>query len=352
MLKNSGLFDRLRASLQGVDHRWRDVALELLPDKGLAHHHVRLVGTGALARIPKQSQLGLGAAANLAYQRACFERASASGCTPRYLGWLPVSISLPRGALLVQEIVGRSVLLPVDLHGMARTLASLHALALPPEAARAPLLDAVDPLTALAGEITEQATYVSVVSVDSEVALTLSRELARLRHLCNATARPERRLIAFDAHPGNFMVDGQGKAVLVDLEKCRYSYPGLDLAHATLYTSTTWDVDTRAKLTLRELLEFYAAWSASAGSLSADAHAWHLPLRRAMWLWSISWCVKWRALSGLPAAATTDGEDWAAEGSDAALVAHVRERVDHYLSAGVVGQVLEEFDALEKAWGV
>jgi thiamine kinase-like enzyme len=351
MLSNSELPDRLRAALQAVDHRWRKVALEPMLDKGLAHHHVRLVGTGALARIPKQSQLGLGAAANLAYQRACFECASVSGCTPRYLGCLPASSDLPRGALLVQEIAGRGVLLPADLQGMARTLASLHALALPPVPARAPLLDALDPLTALADEITEQAAYVSAVSLDSEVALTLSRELARLRRLCSATARPERRLIAFDAHPGNFIVDAAGKAVLVDLEKCRYSYPGLDLAHATLYTSTTWDVDTRASLTAGELLEFYAAWSAAAGSAVAGAPAWHAPLRRGMWLWSISWCVKWRALSSLPAAATADGEDWAAERSDAALVTHVRDRVDHYLSPGVVGQMLEEFDALENAWG-
>ena len=352
MLSIAELLARLRAALHACDHRWRDAALEPLPDKGLAHHHVRLVGTGVLARIPKQSQLGLGAEANLAYQRACFERASASGFTPRLDGVLPISSELPRGALLVQEIVGRSVLLPADLQSMARTLASLHALVLPPAPSRAPLLDAVDPLTALADEITEQAAHVSAVSLDKDVALTLNRELARLRCLCNATARPERRLIAFDAHPGNFMVDGQGKAVLVDLEKCRYSYPGLDLAHATLYTSTTWDVATRASLTVRELLEFYAAWSAAAGPLGAGAQAWHLPLRRAMWLWSISWCVKWRALSGLPAAATADGEDWAAEGSEAALIAHVRERVNHYLSAGVISQVLEEFDALEKAWGV
>ncbi len=351
MLSNSELPDRLRAALLAVDHRWREVALEPMPDKGLAHHHVRLVGTGALARIPKQSQLGLGAAANLAYQRACFERASASGCTPRYLGCLPASGNLPRGALLVQEIAGRGVLLPADLQGMARTLASLHTLALPPVPARAPLLYALDPLTALADEVTEQAAYVSAVSLDSEVALTLSRELSRLRRLCSAAARPERRLIAFDAHPGNFIVDAAGKAVLVDLEKCRYSYPGLDLAHATLYTSTTWDVDTRASLTVGELLEFYAAWSAVAGSAAAGAPAWHVPLRRAMWLWSISWCVKWRALSSLPAAATADGEDWAAERSDAALVTHVRDRVDHYLSPGVVGQMLEEFDALENAWG-
>ena len=352
MLSDSELLVRLRAALHACDHRWRDVLLEPLPDKGLAHHHVRLVGTGALARIPKQSQLGLDAAANLAYQRACFERACVSGFTPRLEGVLQPSSDLPRGALLVQEIVGRSVLLPADLQSMARTLASLHALALPPASSREPLLNADDPLTALANEITEQAAYVSAVSLDKEVALTLNRELAQLRRLCSASARPERRLIAFDAHPGNFMVDGQGQAMLVDLEKCRYSYPGLDLAHATLYTSTTWDVDTRASLRVRELLEFYAAWSAAAGPLSVGAQAWHLPLRRAMWLWSISWCVKWRALAGLPAKVTADGEDWAAERSDAALVTHVRERVDHYLSPGVVGQVLEEFDALQMAWNV
>jgi len=351
MLSNSELLMRLRAALRACNHRWRDVLLEPLPDKGLAHHHVRLVGTGALARIPKQSQLGLGANANLAYQRACFERAFAGGCTPRGEGVLPACADLPRGALLVQEIVGRTVLLSADLQSMARTLASLHALVLPPVSAREPLLNAADPLTALANEITEQAAYLSAVSLDKEVALTLNRELARLRRLCSATARPERRLIAFDAHPGNFIVDGQGTAVLVDLEKCRYSYPGLDLAHATLYTSTTWDVDTRASLKVPELLEFYAAWSAAAGSLSAGAQVWHLPLRRAMWLWSISWCVKWRALSGLPATAIADGEDWASEASDAALIAHVRERVDHYLSPDVVGQVLEEFNALEKVWG-
>ena len=352
MLSIAELLARLRAALHACDHRWRDAALEPVPDKGLAHHHVRLVGTGVLARIPKQSQLGLGAEANLAYQRACFERACVSGFTPRLEGVLQVSSDLPRGALLVQEIVGRSVLVPSDLQSMARTLASLHALALPPASSREPLLYAVDPLTAMADEITEQAAHVSKVSLDTEVTLTLNRELARLRRLCSTSARPERRLIAFDAHPGNFMVDGQGQAVLVDLEKCRYSYPGLDLAHATLYTSTTWDVATRASLTVRELLEFYAAWSAAAGPLGAGAQAWHLPLRRAMWLWSISWCVKWRALSGLPAAATADGEDWAAEGSEAALIAHVRDRVNHYLSAGVINQVLEEFDALEKAWGV
>jgi thiamine kinase-like enzyme len=215
--------------------------------------------------------------------------------------------------------------------------------------ARAPLLDAADPLAALADEISMQAAHASAVSLDSGVALTLSRERARLQQLCGANPRPERCLIAFDAHPGNFIVDADGKPVLVDLEKCRYSYPGLDLAHATLYTSTTWDVETQASLTVPELLDFYAAWSQAVGPWASGALAWHVPLRRAMWLWSISWCVKWQALSGRPAAPRAGGEDWAAERSDEALVTHVRERVAHYLSPAVVAQVLDEFDALERA---
>ena len=140
--------------------------------------------------------------------------------------------------------------------------------------------------------------------------------------------------------------------MLVDLEKCRYSYPGLDLAHATLYTSTTWDIDSHAVLDLADVVGAYATWARAVGAIASDAaEAWHVPLRRAMWLWSITWCAKWRALSGEAAHASADGEDWSTEHSDSALVAHVRGRVDHYLSPAVVAQVLAEFDALDQALG-
>ncbi len=349
MQSSTELMERLRAALQASNSPWGSAALEPLRDKGLAHDHVRLCGTGALARIPKQSQLGLDALANLTYQRACFERAGASGHTPELLGYLPPSSYLPRGALLVQEIVGRPAALPADLTAIARALASLHALPLPPATLRAPLQNATDPLRALWSEIADQAGHLPAAGVDHAVGLDIDRELTRLHRLCESAARPERRLIAFDGHPGNFIVDEGGKAVLVDLEKCRYSYPGLDLAHATLYTSTTWDLDTRATLTRAEVLHFYAAWGTAGSARAGAAPAWHVPLRRAMWLWSITWCAKWRAVSGATARATADGEDWSTAHSDAALVAHVRERVDHYLSPPVVAQVLEEFDALDQA---
>jgi len=73
-----------------------------------------------------------------------------------------------------------------------------------------------------------------------------------------------------------------------------------------------------------------------------------VPLRGAMWLWSITWCAKWRVLSREREGASGDGEDWSADRSEAALVTHVRDRVDHYLSAPVVARVLHELAMLER----
>jgi hypothetical protein len=67
-----------------------------------------------------------------------------------------------------------------------------------------------------------------------------------------------------------------------------------------------------------------------------------------MWLWSITWCAKWRALSSASAQPGSDGEDWSSQRSEAALVAHVRNRVDHYLSPPVVAEVLDGFDQFEQ----
>ena len=345
---SNDLSRRLRLALQAAGHPAADQPLVPLPDKGLAHDHVQLAGTGWLARIPKQSQLGLNAQDNLDYQRACFKRAAAGGHTPVLQGVLPPSEHLPRGALLVQAIVGRPARLPDDLPALAAALAALHALPLPEAASRAPLLNAADPLRALVQEIDAQATHLGAAGLSVPVLTAIEGERQRLLACLIGLDRPARCLIAFDAHPGNFIVQSDGRAVLVDLEKCRYAHPGLDLAHATLYTSTTWDVDTQAVLSVDEVLEFYAAWADAVGPMAAAAQPWHGQLRRAMWLWSITWCAKWRALSSASAQPGSDGEDWSSQRSEAALVAHVRNRVDHYLSPPVVAEVLDGFDQFEQ----
>jgi len=349
MSASDDLLDRLRCALRAARSPWADAALQPMTDKGLAHHHVRLVGSGAIARLPKQSQMGLDAQAALDYQAACFERASASGAAPQLMGRLPPDASLPRGGLLVQEIVGCSARLPQDLPAIAIALAAIHALPLPAPAHRAPLRHDSDPLRALRDEIDAQATHLDAAGLDAPTRARIEAQRAALQQCCEAALRPQRRLIAFDAHPGNFVVCDDGRAVLVDLEKARYSFGALDLAHATLYTSTTWDVDVHAELTPDEIAGTYDAWAAHTGAAAIE-RAWWLPLRTAMWLWSVTWCAKWRALSERSARSDARGEDWSQDLSDAALVAHVRNRVDCYLSAAVVERIADEFAALQRRW--
>jgi thiamine kinase-like enzyme len=317
----------------------------LMPDTGLAHDHVRLGGTGWIARLPKQSQMQLGAAENLAYQAACFTRASASGHAPRLHAVLPPSDALPRGGLVVEEIVGRVARLPEDLPAIMAALAAIHALPVPEKDRRPPLLDPADPLAGLLEEIGSQAAYLH--AVDPETRAIIETHFAALRDLAADGPRPPKRLISFDAHPGNFLITPEGGAVLVDLEKARYSAPPLDLAHATLYTSTTWDVATHAVLTPEQVAEACHHWlDCLPGPERAALAPWILPMRRAMWLWSMTWCAKWRVLSGAEAKATQDGEDWAADKSEAALIAHVRGRVDHYLAPATAARMDQDFARL------
>ena len=140
--------------------------------------------------------------------------------------------------------------------------------------------------------------------------------------------------------------------MLVDLEKARYGAAALDLAHATLYTSTTWDRNSRAVLSDSQVQQACLIWLgalATAGLQAEPERVWIAPLRRAMWLWSITWCAMWRVQSGLARHRDADAEDWSAELSAATLVDHVRERVDHYLSPAIVDQVCTQADTLDAA---
>jgi hypothetical protein len=346
---DDALLANLRHALREARSPWADAPLALLGDKGLAHHHVRLIGSGLLARLPKQSQMGFDAAANLAYEAACYQRAAPSGHVPRVKGTLAVSAALPRGGLLVEEIVGRTARLHDDLSAIADAFAAIHSLPLPEQNARAPLIDAADPLVALRAEIDAQAAYLDAAALKPAARALIDTTRAQFARHCEAAARPPRRLIAFDGHLGNFLIRGDGSAILVDLEKARYSHPPLDLAHATLYTSTTWDIDSRAELTTAQVLAFYDAWQQRADP-RGEQRSWFVPLRAAMWLWSVTWCAKWRVLSPRDASTSADGEDWSHDCSSDALIAHVRERVDCYLSLPAIQRVVSELGELTQAF--
>lgn len=315
-------------------------------DTGLAHLHMRLSGTGVLARVPKQSQMQLPAHENLAYQAACFERMSVSAHTPRLFGVLAPSVDLPRGALLVEEIVGRPACLPNDLPAIASALAAIHGIAVPGPADRSPLLDEPDALAALLRDIDDQAVYLANAQLDPHSRSRITATLEEVRARGSDWRTPPRRLIAFDAHPGNFVVRADGSAVLVDLEKSRYALPALDVAHATLYTSTTWDVRHRVALDAATIALTYRQWQACLGHDAAGHPDSWLLLRRAMWLWSVTWCAKWQATAGRAPDVDTKGEDWSTALSTDTLVDHVRERVGHYHAPATIELVMSGFDAL------
>jgi len=319
-----------------------------LKDSGLAHWHVRLGSTKRLARIPKHSQMRLSPDANLLYQATCFDRAQASGHSPRLQGTLPPAPDLPMGALVVDWVGGRPARFPQDLDVVVEALAAIHALPLPAAGARPPLASPRDNLAAMLTEIRSQAKHLDAAGLDPDLRHLLEEELEWARGLVAGTSRPPRSLIAFDAHPGNFLIRPNGSAILVDLEKARYAPPGFDLAHATLYTSTTWDVESQAVLDHGQIARAIASWVDLVDPVFARGmRGWFLPLRRLMWLWSISWCAKWRVLSDKPPrsleGAEGSAEDWSAARSQAALIAHVKDRVDHYLEPATVDFVRREW---------
>ncbi len=340
---------QVRAALQAERTDLAVSAPEPMADKGLAHWHFRLPGTGSIARIPKQSQMNLPAEANLAYQSACFVRAAPSGHTPKLLGVLSPSEHLPRGALLVEEIVGRPARLPGDLSAIMEALASIHALALPDEGARQPLLDPAVPLRALLCEVDAQATHLDAAKLAPASRSGIDAVRERVRAGTAVACVMPKRLIAFDAHPGNFLVRRNGVAVLVDLEKARYGMASLDVAHATLVTSTTWDLESSTVLRTAEVIDAYEHWALTLGEAAAGEGADWVLTRAAMWLWSVTWCAKWRVLSQQSRRSTPDGEDWSRTMSEQRLHRHVRGRVDDYLSPQRVAFVADELQALDRA---
>jgi Phosphotransferase enzyme family len=337
------------AAMPGYTHV-RCTDLTPLAVKGLAHDHIAIRNQGQLLRVPKQSQFALSAADNLAYQAACFERVAASGHGPRLHGVIGPAPRLPMGALIVDYIDGRPPRLPDDLPALAQAMAAVHSLPLPPATAHPPLAHHADPVGGAMVEIEAQVRLLDEAELDSAARAEIMDELAWARDFQRqAGARDQPvTLVITDTHPGNFLIRTDGRAIIVDLEKALYGSPATDLAHATIYSSTTWDPDTWADLNLSQLAGFYRDYlGRAAPELAESLRPWLIPLRRITMLRAITWCAKWQVLHrraglrGKETAAST--EDWSAENSDPALIAHVAGRVADYLSPETLRRMRAEW---------
>ncbi len=342
----------LLAKLQEIQDFGSTALEELQPleVKGLAHDHVEVKGRNLLLRVPKQSQFAMAAAENLNYQAACFRRVGESGHAPALEAVIAPCKSVSMGALLVEQIDGRPPSLPQDLGALAECMARVHALPVPDTTQRPPLEDHPNPVAGAMKEIEQQARFLDEAALSAEARQEIESELAWARLFAAETegqSQPQ-TLVLTDTHPGNFLIDPEGRAIIVDLEKALYGSPATDLAHATIYSSTTWDTDVYADLSIDEIAAFYQRYLETIPEeLAESLRPWMLPLRRITLLRAVTWCAKWRVLQSRSktenkhSAAST--EDWSAENNTSDLIAHVAGRVDEYLQAKTLRRMRAEW---------
>ncbi|MGE0256665.1 MAG: aminoglycoside phosphotransferase [Alphaproteobacteria bacterium] len=342
---DADLLSRLHGALVALPG-FGDVAREALvpmPEAtGVSHDHVRLAGRGLVLRVPRFRQSGAPAAAFLAAQAAAFARASVSGHVPALAAVLDCSDVLPGGALVVTDIAGRKPALAgatrdADLAAMARALAAIHTLPVPPPDARVPLPVHADPFAETLAAIEAQAAFIERAGLAPASRRALLEELDWARAAAAGATRPAPVLAGSDTHPGNFLIDAAGKAWFVDLEKAAYGAAAIDLAHATLPTSTGWDPDIAATVPDAAVAAFERTWAAAAGpALAAAVLADRTVFRRLTWLRTITWFARWKA---------SWSQDAGGAARDPRLAAHVGRHVARcFLPAAIARQRAEWLD--------
>ncbi|MCR9071078.1 MAG: aminoglycoside phosphotransferase family protein [Alphaproteobacteria bacterium] len=279
------------------------VAVESLADRPIAgrvHLHWPLQG-GLLVRAPRLSHLGLSPRRNLIYAAQAFRRMAPSGAVPRLHRVLRVSPALPWGALVVDDVVGRPPRLPDDLPALGEALAAIHRLPLPDR--RAPFVDPAEPLSYLLSVAREQLDPVRDRLPRGALRILTEEMDWAAGLIADSPGRPSPSLVAADTHPGNFRIGDDGRAVLLDVERPVYDSAGVDLAHASLPTSLSWDSTVSGGAGNADIVAFHRAWRAAVPNALADAvRPWVLPYRRLIWLRTTSWACAWAARNDLSTA--------------------------------------------------
>lgn len=316
---------------------------EPLPATGTAHGHVRLAN-GLLARIAHAHDGDPAAAARLATQAEAFRHLAPAGRTPKLHDIVEPQPGLPGGALIVDFVEGRAPRLPDELPALADTLARLHSLPLPAAGSlmprqKNPFLETLDAVELNAMRFLDKAVP------DSGARAEIAEELRLMRGMALAFAQRQQPLsIALaDTHPGNFIVDAAGLAWFVDLEKVHVGSPAIDLAHATLATSTLWHPDIGKLLSRDEVQRFYDLYLDKVGrKRAAQLQAWLLPMRRLTWLRTTLFMARWRVQTRSPRD-LSDPAQWSDAGLEPRMRTHIDAAIDRCFGRDFVRQVRAEW---------
>jgi aminoglycoside phosphotransferase (APT) family kinase protein len=314
-----------------------------LPATGTAHGHVRL-RSGLLARVAYAHEGDATAAGRLQVQAAAFRHLAPADRTPRLHEVIEPRAGLPGGALVVDFIEGRAPRLPEELGAMAETLARIHALPLPPASSRIPRQN--NPfLATLEGIELNAMRFLDKAVPDRGARAEIAGELRAMRDMAPALGRQAQPLTVAlaDTHPGNFIVDRAGLAWFVDLEKVHVGSPAIDLAHATLQTSTLWHPDVGVVLSRADVQAFHENYLARLSTEQAEAlRPWIVPMRRLTWLRTTLFMARWRVETRSPRdlANTTQ---WSDSGLDPKMKRHVDARIDRCFMTETIRGIRSEW---------
>ncbi|NKB48142.1 MAG: aminoglycoside phosphotransferase [Alphaproteobacteria bacterium] len=311
-------------------------ALSVLTTKGISHDHWRIGDSGLVLRVPRMSQWGMAPGEQLIYEATAFQRAAASGHCPTLRETIPVGEILPRGALIVDLVDGRPPRLPDDLDAIADAFTAIHQLPIPASAGQPPLQVHTDPVAATLRVIEEQASFVADALLSDDARTAIHQELEWARGFTfDGEPAMTLCLVGTDTHPGNFLIDRDGKAWFVDLEKALYGVPPIDLAHATLAVATGWDPDCATRLTTDQVGAFYRRYLEHVGPARAGEIMPRLiPLRRLTWLRTMTWFARWQA--------AWQGGDHPAS-RDAAMTAHIATHIAASFEPGAIAQARSDW---------
>jgi aminoglycoside phosphotransferase (APT) family kinase protein len=306
---------------------------------------VRLPG-GLLARVAYAHDGDPTAAARLQAQAAAFHHLAPAERTPGLHDVIEPRAGLPGGALIIDYIDGRAPHLPDELEAMADTLARIHALPLPP--AGSPIPRQKNPFIETLEAIEQNALrFLDKAVPDPGARAEIAEELRLMRGMALAfgqRAQPLTVALA-DTHPGNFMVDRTGTAWFVDLEKVHVGSPAIDLAHATLATSTLWHPAVGKVLSPAEVKGFYDAYFAKVGASQAALLApWLLPMRRLTWLRTTLFMARWRVQTRGPRD-PADPTQWSDAGLEPAMKGHIDARIDQCFRRETIRSIRAEWTA-------
>jgi len=314
-----------------------------LPATGTAHGHVRLPN-GLLARVAYAHEGDAAAAGRLRAQAAAFRHLAPAGRTPKLHDVIEPRAGLPGGALVVDFIEGRAPSLPGELDAMADTLARIHALPLPP--ASSPIPRQANPfLETLEGIELNAMRFLDKAVPDPGSRTEIAEELRAVRGMALALGRQAQPITVAlaDTHPGNFIVDRDGLAWFVDLEKVHVGSPAIDLAHATLPTSTLWHPDVGSLLSHDDVQAFQENYLARLAKKQAGAlRPWIVPMRRLTWLRTTLFMARWRVETRAPRDPANTSQ-WSDLGLDPNMKRHIDARIDQCFMRETVRSIRSEW---------